>query len=390
MGKTMNDAKYAQWFPAVRELIWNELSHFVPEIEKSEHIPHTQVIPKLASLGLYGCLVPERYGGLGLTIKQYVPILIELSKMYAGLRGYLHAHVSASKLLAFGTEEQKQRLYPGVASGQIQLGFALTEPDNGTGVDISTTATRVADQYLVNGRKHLISNCDIADYLMLVCYTDRSKAAQGISVLLLPKDAPGYTWAPVAGLMGCKGAEHGLLTLTDAKVPAENLLGGIEGNGLHHALEALEESRLFIASTSLGTSERVFELSLAYAQKRVTFGKPIATRETVRAYLAEMAMDIYALRTMLSDAVDKLDRGERIPAEAAMCKQFGAEAVCRVTDRALLIHGGVGYTRAHDIERHYRDARINIIEEGTPSIQKAVIARTFLDGYRFAPFAEGL
>ncbi|MDB6085826.1 MAG: fadE25 [Gammaproteobacteria bacterium] len=384
----MNDARYAEWFPAVRKLIWDDLIQFVPEIEKSEHIPHDKVIPKLASLGLYGCLVPECYGGLGLTIKQYVPILIELSKMYAGLRGYLHAHVSASKLLQFGTEEQRGRLCPGVAKGEIQLGFALTEPDNGTGVDITTTAVRSGDRYLVNGRKHLISNCDIADYLMLVCYTDRSKAARGISVLMLAKDAPGYSWAPVAGLMGCKGAEHGLLTLEDAQVPADDLLGGVEGNGLHHALEALEESRLFIASTSLGTAERVFELSLAYAQKRVTFGKPIATRETVRAYLAEMAMDIYALRSMLGDAIAKVDQGARIPAEAAMCKQFGAEAVCRVTDRALLIHGGVGYTKAHDIERHYRDARINIIEEGTPSIQKAVIARTFLEGYRFAPFAE--
>ena len=386
----MNDAQYARWFPTVRRLIWDDLIQFVPEIEKSEHIPHDKVIPKLASLGLYGCLVPERYGGLGLTIKQYVPVLIELSKMYAGLRGYLHAHVSASKLLQFGTEEQKTRLYPGVAKGEIQLGFALTEPDNGTGVDITTAAARSGDLYVVNGRKHLISNCDIADYLMLVCYTDRSKAARGISVLMLPKDAPGYTWAPVAGLMGCKGAEHGLLTLKDAQVPAENLLGGVEGNGLRHALETLEESRLFIASTSLGTAERVFELSLAYAQKRVTFGKPIATRETVRAYLAEMATDVYALRSMLGDAIAKLDQGARIPAEAAMCKQFGAEAVCRVTDRALLIHGGVGYTKAHDIERHYRDARINIIEEGTPSIQKAVVARTFLDGYRFAPFAESL
>jgi alkylation response protein AidB-like acyl-CoA dehydrogenase len=386
----MIDAQYAQWFRAVRRLIWDDLIQFVPEIEKTEHIPHDKVIPKLASLGLYGCLVPERYGGLGLTIKQYVPVLIELSKMYAGLRGYLHAHVSASKLLQFGTDEQKVRLYPGVAKGEIQLGFALTEPDNGTGVDITTTAARSGDLYLVNGRKHLISNCDIADYLMLVCYTDRSKAARGISVLMLAKDTPGYSWAPVAGLMGCKGAEHGLLTLKDAQVPAENLLGGVEGNGLHHALEALEESRLFIASTSLGTAERVFELSLAYAQKRVTFGKPIATRETVRAYLAEMAMDIYALRSMLGDAITKLDQGARIPAEAAMCKQFGAESVCRVTDRALLIHGGVGYTKAHDIERHYRDARINIIEEGTPSIQKAVIARTFLDGYRFAPFSESL
>jgi alkylation response protein AidB-like acyl-CoA dehydrogenase len=147
---------------------------------------------------------------------------------------------------------------------------------------------------------------------------------------------------------------------------------------------------VFIASTALGTAERVLELSLAYAKERVTFGKPIAARETIRTYLAEMAMDVYALRTMLADSIAKLDRGERIPAEAAMCKQFGAEAVMRVTDRALLLHGGVGYTTQRDIERHYRDCRINIIEEGTPSIQRTVIARTFLDGYRFPSFKEQL
>jgi alkylation response protein AidB-like acyl-CoA dehydrogenase len=386
----MDEARYREWFPKVKDLIWNDLPQYIDRIERQGHIPHGEVIPKLAALGLYGCLVPESYGGLGLAVKQYVPVLIELSKMYAGLRGYLHAHVSASKLLEFATDEQKARLYPGVASGEIQLGFALTEPGNGTGVDISTTATCRGDIYYVNGRKHLISNCDIADYLMLVCYTDRSKGPEGISVLLLPKDAPGFTWDPIGGLMGCKGAEHGRLNLENAQIPAANLLGGTEGRGLHHALEALEESRVFIASTSLGTAERVLELSLQYAKERVTFGKPIATRETIRTYLAEMAMDIYALRTMLADAIGKLDRGERVPAEAAMCKQFGAEAVCRVTDRALLIHGGVGYTTQRDIERHYRDCRINIIEEGTPSIQRTVIARTFLNGYRFPDFGGQL
>jgi alkylation response protein AidB-like acyl-CoA dehydrogenase len=386
----MDNARYREWFAKVEDLIWNDLSQYIEHIEREGHIPHKEVIPKLAALGLYGCLVPESYGGLGLTVKQYVPVLIELSKMYAGLRGYLHTHVSATKLLEFATDEQKARIYPGIASGEIQLAFALTEPDNGTGTDITTTAVRRGDAYFVNGRKHLISNCDIADYVMLVCYTDRSKGAGGISVLMLPKGAPGFTWETVGGLMGCKGAEHGRLNLDDAQIPAQNLLGGVEGNGLHHALEALEESRVFIGSTALGTAERVLELSLDYAKERVTFGKPIAARETIRTYLAEMAMDVYALRTMLADAIAKLDRGERIPAEAAMCKQFGAEAVMRVTDRALLIHGGVGYTTQRDIERHYRDCRINIIEEGTPSIQRTVIARTFLDGYRFPSFKDNL
>ncbi|MCC7286557.1 MAG: acyl-CoA dehydrogenase family protein [Burkholderiaceae bacterium] len=376
----MGAAPYKTWFEGVRRLVWDTLSSYVEQIERTEQAPVRELIPLFARHRLWGCLVPEEYGGLGLTVAQYVPVLIELSKLHAGLRGFLHAHNATSVLLKWGTPEQKRRWLPGVAAGEIQLAFALTEPNAGTGVDIKTAARRDGDVYLLNGQKHLISNCDVADYIAVVCYTDRSKGRDGISVLLLPKDAPGFHWRPNRPTMGCKGFTHGWLTFDDCRVPAANLVGGVEGRGIEHALTSLEESRVFIASTSLGTAERAFELSLAHAKKRVTFGKAIAEREGVRAYLAEMAIDIYALRNMLADAIDKLDRGLPIPAEAAMCKLFGAEAVCRVTDRALLVHGGIGYTSATPIEQLYRDARINLIEEGTPTIQKTVIARSFLDG----------
>jgi alkylation response protein AidB-like acyl-CoA dehydrogenase len=372
----------------VKQLIWNDLKPYVETIERTDHIP-AEVIDKLKPLGLWGCLVPAEYGGLGLSVSQYIPVLVELSRLHAGMRGLLHAHVSSSAMLQYATKEQQRQLYPGVARGEIQLAFALTEPDAGTGVDIRTHARREGDHYVVNGRKHLISNCDIADYIMLVCYTDPSRRGSGMSVLMLPTDAPGFSWEPYPPLMGCKGGEHGLLTFTDCIVPAQNVLGGLEGRGFEHAMGMLEESRLFIASTSLGTAERAFELSLAYADKRVTFGKPIGERESVRAYLADMAMDIYALRSMLADAVRKLEEGKPIPAEAAMCKLFGAEAVCRVTEKALLVHGGVGYTRMHQVEQLHRDARINLLEEGTPTIQRTVIARTFQGGYRFEPYSWG-
>ena len=376
----MENAEYKDWISEVRRFVWDELSTYVEDIERTERAPVRELIPLFAKHRLWGCLVPKEYGGLGLTVAQYLPVLIELSKLHAGLRGFLHAHNATSVMLKWGTEEQKRRYLPDVASGRVQLAFALTEPNAGTGVDIKTTARREGDKYILNGEKHLISNCDVADYIAVVCYTDRSKGRDGISVLLLPKDAPGFRWRPNKPTMGCKGFTHGWLTFNDCEVPAENIIGGIEGQGIVHALSSLEESRVFIASTSLGTAERAFDLSLAYAKKRVTFGKPIAEREGVRAYLAEMAIDIYALRNMLADAIDKIDRGLPIPAEAAMCKLFGAEAVCRVTDRALLIHGGVGYTSATQIEQLYRDARINLIEEGTPTIQKTVIARAFLGG----------
>jgi alkylation response protein AidB-like acyl-CoA dehydrogenase len=388
MPKTKTE--YERWFDGVRGFVWDTLAPYVEGIERTEHAPVRELIPLFAKHGLWGCLIPESHGGLGLTVAQYVPVLIELSKLHAGLRGFLHAHSSTSVLLRSGTEEQKRRLMPGVAKGDIQLAFALTEPDAGTGVDIGTTARREADHYVLNGSKHLISNCDVADYIAVVCYTDRTKKRDGLSVLLLPKDAPGFSWEPNHPTMGCKGFTHGRLTFKDCLVPAANLLGGVEGRGIDQALGSLEESRVFIASTSLGTAERAFELSLAYAKKRVTFGKPIGEREGVRGYLAEMAIDIYALRNMLADAIEKLDRGVPIPAEAAMCKLFGAEAVCRVTDRALLVHGGIGYTSALPIEQLFRDARINLIEEGTPTIQKTVIARRFLDGNTLGayPWAE--
>lgn len=382
----MDRVEYRQWFEGVRSFVWDTLSRYVEDIERTERAPVRELIPLFARHRLWGCLVPEDYGGLGLTVAQYVPVLIELSKLHAGLRGFLHAHNSTSVLLKWGTEEQKRRYLPGVAAGEIQLAFALTEPNAGTGVDIKTTARREGEHYVLNGQKHLISNCDVADYITVVCYTDRSKGRDGISVLLLPKDAPGFAWQPNRPTMGCKGFTHGRLTFTDCRVPCENLIGGVEGRGIVHALTSLEESRVFIASTSLGTAERAFELSLQYAKKRVTFGKPIAEREGVRGYLAEMAIDIHALRNMLADAIDKIDRGLPVPAEAAMCKLFGAEAVCRVTERALLVHGGVGYTSAFPIEQLYRDARINLLEEGTPTIQKTVIARTFLDGATLGPY----
>jgi len=217
---------------------------------------------------------------------------------------------------------------------------------------------------------------------MVFCYTDPSRGARGISALMVDRDTPGFTIADMPPLMGCKGGQHGYLTFKDCRVPVANVLGQ-EGEGLLQMTVALEVSRLFIAATSLGTGERAFELSLAFAKKRVTFGKPIAERQAVQTYLAEMATDLYALRNMITAAARKADRGERIPTEASMCKLFGLEAVGRVTDRALLVYGGVGYTQKYPIERLYRDARLNWVEEGTPTIQQLVIARNFLDGYRW-------
>jgi alkylation response protein AidB-like acyl-CoA dehydrogenase len=192
--------------------------------------------------------------------------------------------------------------------------------------------------------------------------------------------------------LGCKGGEHGLLTFQDVQVPTSALVGE-PGQGNEHLERALEVSRVFIAASSLGTAQYALDLSLEHASKRVTFGKPIAERQAVQRYLAEMATDVYALRHVLTDAARKWDRGQRIPLEASLCKLFGLEAVGRVTDRALMVHGGIGYTRKSKVERLYRDARLNWLEEGTPTIQYLVAARELVAGHRwddaFAGYSRG-
>ncbi|MEV5156448.1 acyl-CoA dehydrogenase family protein [Streptomyces werraensis] len=371
--------EYAKLREAVVTTIWNELDPLAEGIENTERIPYDVVLPALRSCGAFGLIVPRAYGGYGLSMAQYLPILSEFAKTQGGIRAIVHVHNSfAHALSEIGSEEQKDEILPGTATGEKSLAFALTEPGNGTGADLSTTARRDGDDYVINGRKWLITNSDIASHFLVFAKT----SPQEVSALIVPRDTPGFTIKPLPETMGCKGAEHGELTFTDVRVPARSLVGA-EGEGQAHLERALEISRVFIAASSLGTATRALDLSLKFAQERVTFGKPIGQRQAVQRYLAEMAIDVYALRGMLADAAAKWDAGRRIPAESSMVKQFGLEAVGRVTDRALLVHGGIGYTRKHPVERLYRDARLNWLEEGTPTIQYLVAARELIGGYTF-------
>jgi alkylation response protein AidB-like acyl-CoA dehydrogenase len=326
-------------------------------------------------MGAFGLTTPEEYGGAGLTMSQYVPILAEFAKVQGGIRALVHVHNSIGHAVGdLADERQRAELLPGFADGSKSVAFALTEPDHGTGADVGTRARIEGGEYVLNGRKWLITNSDFASHFMVICKVEDRPAA-----ILVERDRPGFAIEPLPELMGCKGGAHGLLTFRDVRVPRENLLGE-EGAGIAAMEETLEISRVLVAASSLGTAERALELSVEFAKERVTFGKPIADRQAVQRYLAEMAVDVHALRLLLEDATAKWDRGERIPAEASICKLFGLEAVGRVTDRALLVHGGIGYTRRHRIERLYRDARLNWLEEGTPTIQQLVIARRLIDG----------
>lgn len=377
----MEEQSYGEFKAELFERLWKEIAPFEQRIEDEEHIPKDEVFPLLADMQAWALLIPEEYGGIGLTVRQYLPVIAELSKIHGGVRAVVHVHNSMAHAIAdLANETQKKEILPGAATGEKSVSFALTEPDHGTGADLGCRAERDGDDYVINGRKWLITNSDFSTHFIVFAKTDPDAGERGVTAILVERDTPGFSIQPLPETMGCKGGEHGLLTFEDVRLPFENTLGE-EGMGIAQMEEALEISRVFVAASSLGTAERAFELSLEHSKQRVTFGKPIAERQAIQRYLAEMATDIYALRLMLTDCADRWDRGERIPAEASMTKEFGLEAVGRVTDRALLVFGGIGYTRAHSIERLYRDARLNWLEEGTPTIQYMVAARQFLAGH---------
>jgi alkylation response protein AidB-like acyl-CoA dehydrogenase len=382
------EAEYRAYLQDVKDFLWHEIDPLVSRIERDEYIPFETLRPKFRAHHLFDCLVPEAYGGLGLNTVQYAPILKELAKIHGGIRAMLHVHNSSVHMIETGRPEQCQQYLPRMATGDLLVCFGLTEPDSGSGLDSTSHAVRQGDVYLLNGRKHLITNAREADLFATFCFVEEASGGErAFSVLLVERGMPGFTIEPMAHTMGCSGASHDLLVFDNVPVPIENVLGR-EGLGSEQLLAFLEISRVFIAVAALGTAERALELSVDWAKQRVTFGKPIASRQAVQGYLAEMATDIYALRHIVLDALHKYDAGQRIPEESSMCKLFGLEAVGRVTDKALLVHGGIGYLKSSRIEMLYRDARLNWLEEGTPTIHKLIIARTLLQE-EFEAFGRG-
>lgn len=375
----MEDQEYQALRKDVFARLWSEVAPLAEEIEETESIPRDRLFPILADLKVFAMLIPEQYGGLGLSIAQYLPVIAEFAKVHGGIRALVHVHNSMCHAYAeLGNEEQARAVLPAAARGETSVAFALTEPEHGTGADLGTTAVRDGDSYVLNGRKWLITNSDFASHFIVFARTGTG-GRSAVSALSVERGLPGFTIEALPETMGCKGGQHGQLTFADVRVPVTDLLGQ-EGEGLAGMERSLEISRVLVAGSSLGTAEYALELSLQHARERVTFGKPIAERQAVQRYLAEMAQDVYALRLMLDDVADKYDRGQPIPLEASLVKLFGLEAVGRVTDRALLVHGGIGYTRARSVERLYRDARLNWLEEGTPTIQHMVAARQLVDG----------
>ena len=376
-----NVEEYMTFKQSITDFLWQEVEPLAPKMDEENHIPKDILFPMFREKGLFGLIIPEEYGGLGLTTAEYLPILAEMSKVSGAVRALIHVHLTAARaIVVYGHEEQKKKFLPKMATGESSLAFGMTEANSGSGLDCKTTAKKQGGEYILNGEKHLITNADFTDKFMVACYTGpRDMGRNAMSALIVDLGTPGFTIDPMPHLLGCKGLGHGILTFNDCSVPLENIVGK-EGQGLDVFLGELEASRVFVAASSLGTAERALEESIRYAKERVTFGKPLARRESIRTLLADMAMDIYGLRLMLEDVALKIDAGKSCPLEASIAKTHGLETVCRVTDKAMLVLGGRSYLQSYPIERLFRDGRLNVLEEGTPSIQRMVTARSLLSG----------
>ncbi len=324
---------------------------------------------------------PTEYGGLGLPFTQYLDLLGIFAHMHGSMRVIVHVLNGLWRSVdKMATQAQRQEFVIPFVHGEKRITFTLTEPNSGSGTDIKTVARREGDEYVLNGEKWMIIFSDITDYFLLFCRLEGTVGSSGTLALLIPRDAPGLTIQMMPPAMGITGTNHGHLLLKDCRVPVQNRLGE-EGEGLEVAFAGfLDPSRIAIGMTCVGAAERALELSILHAKQRVTFGKPLADRQTIQMWLAEMATDIEAARQLVMHAGRVFESGRPSASSASMAKLFGTEMLQRVTDKALQIHGGIGYFKG-EMERIYRDARMQRFEEGTSETQKMTIARGLLKGF---------
>ena len=372
---------------ALRRFAREVLDPLADKIDKENRPDLDEIRPLIREAGLVALPCPREYGGMGLLPSQWWPLL----EIVAGVGGHFRMTTHEGTGLMWrmvyvhGTEEQKKKYLVPWIKGEKRAVFALTEPGTGTGVDIRTTATKQGNNFVLNGQKHLITPfgpiASPADFAYVPAYSkDRSLVGKGISMFIVDFETPGFSWAPMPDLMGLHGWPHLVLNFKDCVVPVESLLGE-EGQGLDIALKTgLAPSRWSIAISCLGLAQRLFELAVEYSKMRVTFGKTISSRQGVREMIADMGTNIHALRLMVADVGLKMDRGIIPVKETSMCKAFGIKVSQQVSDAALEIFGGIGVSRAHPVERLYREARCLWFEEGTPSVQRLVISREILNG----------
>jgi alkylation response protein AidB-like acyl-CoA dehydrogenase len=367
----------------VRSFVIKDVLPVASEFEHADRYP-ADLVEKMKDIGLFGCVVPEEYGGLDLDALTYARLIEELSAGWMSLSGVLNTHMMCCLLLRnHGTDEQRKRLLPRLATGEIRGALSLSEPDAGSDTaNIQCKATPDGDEYIIDGTKMWVTNGERAAVVALA-----ARAPEGITCFMLEKD-PGAIFGGISvskkiGKLGYKGIETVEMTYTGHRISADSVLGGLEnlGRGRHQMLSGLELGRVNIAARAVGVARAAFEAAIGYAQQRETFGVPIAQHQAIQFKLADMATRLEAARLLTHSAAQKLDRGERADVEAGMAKLFASEAALENATEAMRIHGGYGYTTEFPVERYFRDAPLMIIGEGTNEIQRIVIARGLLARY---------
>lgn len=367
----------------VRDFVQTEVESVAMDIEREDKIPE-RIIDMSKAMGLFGLSIPEEYGGLGISMVGKCALYEEIGATHNGYTTLIGAHtgIGTVGIVELGNKEQKNKYLPDLASGEKIGAFALTEPSAGSNAsNLKTSAVRKGDKFILNGTKHYITNATEADVFTVMAVTDPTKGAKGITSFIVEKDFPGFKVGAIEPKMGLKGSHSAEIIMEDCEVPVGNVLGA-EGQGYVNALKILANGRAGLAARNLGSSQKLLDLSTTYAIERQQFGVSIIDHQAVAHMLSEMAVEIEALRSFTYRVAWMVDEGEKVIKEAAMLKLYGSEVYNRVADKAVQVHGGIGYISDFPIERFFRDARIARIYEGTSEIQKNIIAGQLKKEYR--------
>lgn len=380
MPATLTD-ELQQMKTMVKSFVDKEVEPYAQQIEDEDAIP-LHLIEKMKELGLFGMSIPEEYGGIGLNAVGKAVILEQLGRTHNGFVSLISAHtgIGSTGLVKLASDYLKPKYLPDMAAGNKIAAFALSEPGAGSdATNLSTQAEKRGNQWVVNGTKHFITNAPVADVFTVFALTDKDKGAKGgITAFLIERDFPGLHIGKPDKKMGLRGSYTAQVILDDCIVPEENVIGEV-GMGYMNALKILGEGRIGLAARAVGSCEKLIELSASYAKERVQFGKPIASNQGIQWMLADMATETEAARTLTMMAAQMVDEGKKVIKEASMAKLFASDVFNKVADKALQIHGGIGYIGEYAVERFYRDARITKIYEGTNEIQRLIIARKVLE-----------
>jgi acyl-CoA dehydrogenase len=370
-----------QLIDTISRFVRERLQPAEQQVAEEDAIP-ADILQEMKDMGLFGLSIPEEYGGLGLTMEEEALVAFEIGKTSPAFRSIFGTNngIGAQGILIDGTEEQKQKYVPKLATGEILSSFCLTEPDAGSdAASLKTRAELDGDHYILNGTKRFITNGPHAGLFTVMARTDPSnKGAGGISAFIVEGDTPGLIRGKPDKKMGQKGAHTCDIIFENCRVPAENIIGGKPGQGFKTAMKVLDRGRLHISGVCVGVAERLIHDALHYAMDRKQFGAPLAEHQLIQAMLADSEAEAYAGRTMVIDAARRKDAGENVSKLASCAKLFCAEMVGRVADRAVQIHGGSGYIQEYAVERFYRDVRLFRLYEGTTQIQQIVIARNMV------------